>query len=510
MAGFVSLAYAQSQGSANQKPSSGPNAEIHRDALDALDIAIPFFTRAGNTLRLTGGFSARDGSFAALEDSFHNLFHLAETLHVRAEIGVRARSIEFGLRKTLPGPRPIQYGFTVYGQRFRYNQEREASITAFQWNNSLFDSVFKPFNAGDPVHYVLSGYGVKMFAEHAFQRELSKVSLAYSFDVSAIRPLTDGTREFFTELNFRGRDAPDRLTGIRTSKVNVSYAYNSIVDPDQPTRGASLRFSTTIAGPGGTVRMIEPDIEAKYFHSGLVKRHVVAIHLHGRLLSGYGGRSAPPYERFYMGGENEVRGFHSARIGPFGYVPGVRLFNVLNPDGSNRTLRGENGLQQNVMQEVPLYRRFSIGGDTNVVTNIEYRIPIRGPVSLAFFQDAGLNRITFARQLQLNDHAIKAAFNEAGITDRVLREPGLQNVRISVGAQIQVMVPKINVPVRIYWAYNALIFEGMLLYPPLVADRSMFPNFTTYTSVVNTLYPPGLIPYQESRSMFRIAIGRSF
>jgi len=92
----------------------------------------------------------------------------------------------------------------------------------------------------------------------------------------------------------------------------------------------------------------------------------------------------------------------------------------------------------------------------------------------------------------------------------VLREPGLQNVRISVGAQIQVMVPKINVPVRFYWAYNALIFEGMLPYPPLVADRSMFPNFTTYTSVVNTLYPPGLIPYQEPRSMFRIAIGRSF
>ena len=144
----------------------------------------------------------------------------------------------------------------------------------------------------------------------------------------------------------------------------------------QPTRGTLFRLSATLAGLGGTVNMIEPDIEAKYYHSGLWKKHVIALHVHGRMLSGYGGKPAPPYDRFYMGGEDDVRGFDSWTVGPVGFVPGERFFSVLNADGSQQTQKTlVNGVitLTAVTVRVPVYRVLSIGGDTNVVTNVEYR-----------------------------------------------------------------------------------------------------------------------------------------
>ncbi len=45
----------------------------------------------------------------------------------------------------------------------------------------------------------------------------------------------------------------------------------------------------------------------------------------------------------------------------------------------------------NVTQTIPIYQMVFPGGDTQVVTNFEYRIPIFGPVILAAFFDAGIN-----------------------------------------------------------------------------------------------------------------------
>src|ERR1700683_2640590 len=95
----------------------------------ALDVTVPFFTRGENSLRLTGGFSGTDGSFVALSDSVHNLLKLGETLHVSAEGAVHERKIGFGLTEPSLHGTKIQYGFTVYAQRFHYNKEQESSIT---------------------------------------------------------------------------------------------------------------------------------------------------------------------------------------------------------------------------------------------------------------------------------------------------------------------------------------------------------------------------------------------
>ena len=69
------------------------------------------------------------------------------------------------------------------------------------------------------------------------------------------------------------------------------------------------------------------------------------MHALGRFVSGFGGEVAPPFNRFYMGGENDIRGFDIWGISPMAYVPSEATVNVLNNDGSARqqTIRGFDG-----------------------------------------------------------------------------------------------------------------------------------------------------------------------
>ena len=50
---------------------------------------------------------------------------------------------------------------------------------------------------------------------------------------------------------------------------------------------------------------------------------------------------------------------------------------------------------------------------------------------------------------------------------------------MSTGLELQVMLPVVNAPFRLYWAYNPLIVQ-QFLQPPIVADRSFFPNQATF------------------------------
>jgi outer membrane protein assembly factor BamA len=63
---------------------------------------------------------------------------------------------------------------------------------------------------------------------------------------------------------------------------------------------------------------------------------VIGFRVMGRFLTGYGGRVAPPFNRIYMGGEQDVRGFEIWGISPVAWVPSEATINVLNADGSAR------------------------------------------------------------------------------------------------------------------------------------------------------------------------------
>ena len=306
------------------------------------------------------------------------------------------------------------------------------------------------------------------------------------------------------------------MEGIRTVHVVPSYSYNTVNHPIDPTGGRSLFISADFAGSvlGGNVNTISPTVDAKYFHPApWHKSHILAFHAMGSMITGYNGKYVPPFSRRFMGGEQDIRGFEIWGITPIAFIPSSTTVPVYNDNGTARTQKTvSNGaiIDNPVTMNVPTYQLITPGGDTQLLFNFEYRIKIIGPVTLAPFFDAGVDKILRQSQLtvvpsHVND--LNNAFPQAGFDGLVKIAPGTQKPRASTGLELQVMLPVVNAPFRLYFAYNPSIVRE-LLQPPIVADRSLFPNNATFLRNVSSLGQP--LPFLEKRTLFRFTIGRTF
>lgn len=159
---------------------------------------------------------------------------------------------------------------------------------------------------------------------------------------------------------------------------------------------------------------------------------------------------------------------------------------------------------------VPYYQVIFPGGDTQLLGNFEYRIPIAGPVTAALFYDVGTNRISRNSQLTLSSdryEELTGTYPQADIERNVRIMNATEKVRMSLGVEFQVIMPVVNAPFRLYWAFNPRVVRDYMQ-PPVVLDRSMFPNQATYLSAIASYGSP--IPFWERRSMWRFTIGRTF
>jgi outer membrane protein insertion porin family len=482
-------------------------ADIKRDTkTNTVDITLKVKERGKNSIQLNGGVSGIAGSFIGASYSTNNFLGLGETLSLSSQLGTRLRQVQFGFTEPYLFDHAIQTGFTLYIQRYNYNQAEQASILA----GTNLISYYNALGTQNLLNYIQNGYGGTVFASYPLKRSFARLGLSYGYNISNVKTLTTAATNYFDYIDFEGVGGPNQLSGIRTSTVTPSYTYNSINNPINPSGGRELFFSLAFSGVelGGNVNTIQPTFDAKYFHAGLKKGHVVGMHLSARLITGFGGRTAPPFSRYFMGGENDVRGFEIWTISPIVYLPSdVATIQVYNADGSVRTTK--TGAP--VTMTVPSYQVTFPGGDTSVVGNFEYRIPIVGPVTLALFVDAGMDRLLFPGQLHLNAERLEQLNQEfpgAGFTNQAYIQPGSQQVRTSTGVELQVLMPVVNAPFRVYWAYNPTRFEGTLA-APIVADRSYFPNSTTYNNAISSI--GAVLPYSVERSaMFRFTVGRTF
>jgi outer membrane protein insertion porin family len=260
--------------------------------------------------------------------------------------------------------------------------------------------------------------------------------------------------------------------------------------------------------------MYRPTVSFTMFRPVQKKRNVLGMRLMGSFMSGYGGIVAPPFERFYIGGETDVRGYDIRTISPMAMIPDAATTNVLNADGTARTIPviGGDGQLTNVSQTVtfPVNRIIFPGGDTMGIGNVEYRIPIFGPVTLAAFFDAGLNTILRRSQLAMSasrGNELLGQFPGLVLPDRLQLLPGTnRQVRTSTGLELQVILPIVQAPFRLYWAYNPTRLRQNLA-TPLLLDRSMFPNLATYYLAVAS--SPHVAWFEPPR-VFRFTISRTF
>jgi outer membrane protein insertion porin family len=485
-------------------------ADIKRNpGTTTVDITLKVKERGKNSVGLTGGVSGIAGSFVGFNYATNNFLGLGETLSIESQMGDRLRDVSFGFTEPYFLDRPLQLGFVVYMRRFNFDQGREVSLLTGRNLIPLFEAL----GTDNLMNYVQNGYGFTASASYPLKRSFARVGLTYGYDNSDIQVNSTASRQYFEFINFQGLGGPNSLTGIKTSAITPSYSYNTVNHPINPTGGRSLFISTQFAGSflGGNVNTVRPVVDAKYFRPSPWKRsHILAFHGMASLLTGYGGKVAPPFSRTYIGGEQDIRGFDIWGVSPMAFVPSETTINVLNDDGSARLQKNAEGQLVPTTMRVPIYQLVFPGGDTQMVGNFEYRIPIVGPVTLAAFVDAGVNKILRANQLTMNPDRVSelnGLFPQANFSGKAIIAPGTQRMRMSTGLELQVLLPVVNAPFRIYWAYNPSIVQ-QFLQPPIVVDRSMFPNQTTFIQSV-ALWGRA-VPFFEQRKTFRFTIGRTF
>jgi outer membrane protein insertion porin family len=179
--------------------------------------------------------------------------------------------------------------------------------------------------------------------------------------------------------------------------------------------------------------------------------------------SGYGGQVLPPFDRLFIGGEQSVRGFDFYAISPWAFLPTLETTSVSYFDP---TVLGPNGQPTQRTLSVPVLHFVATrpGGDTEMVANFEYRIPLVGNyLSMDFFYDLGLDGILRRNQLQLSSTALTALredfpnpdFPNANIPSVLQLAPGTNfHLHSSTGIEFVVQLPIVHAPFRVYYAYN--------------------------------------------------------
>jgi outer membrane protein insertion porin family len=489
------------------------SADIKRNPQsNTVDITLKVKERGKNSIGLNGGVSGIAGSFMGFNYSTNNFLGLGETLSIDSQLGTRMRNVSFGFTEPYFLDRQIQLGVVLYLRRFNFDQGREASILAGQNLIPLYNNL----GTQNLLNYVQNSYGFSVSASTQLKRSFARVGLTYGYDISTTTTETTAATNYFQYINFSGVAGPNSLTGVKTSHISPSYTYNTVNHPISPTAGRSIFASVDFAGSllGGNVNTLRATLDTKYFKPAPWHRsHILAFHGMASMITGYGGKYVPPYSRTFMGGEQDIRGFQLWGITPIAFIPSSASVNVFNDNGTARTQKVVSGgsiVDAPVTMQIPTFQLITPGGDTQVLVNFEYRISIIGPVTLAPFFDAGVDKILREGQLTMVDSRVadlNSAFPQAGFTGKVNVAGGTQKWRASTGLELQVMLPVVNAPFRLYYAYNPSIVQEWLQ-PPVVADRSAFPNAATFGQAVAAYGQAS--PFFEQRTMFRFTIGRTF
>jgi outer membrane protein insertion porin family len=491
-----------------------------------VDLTLKVHERGKNQIGLNGGVSGLEGAFIGLNYSTNNFLGKGETLQVQVSLGNLARSVMFGFTQPYMFDRPLQFGFTVFGNKINYDQARQLSIFSGQQLN-LPSAVLQNLQ-----NYSQSSVGFTTSLSYPLRRSFKRVGITYSLDRSTLIPLSTASKTLFDFIAFRGISGPNAVNGIITSKIFPNFSFNSLDSGLFPHSGKQMTIGAEFAGLGGTVRSIRPVVIYKQFFPVQKHRNTIGYSVNGSFITGYGGLVAPPFQRFYMGGENDIRGFDIRSVSPVAFLPSSNVITLTNPDGTPVLKNPANPRQGNWTIPIPVDQIVFPGGDLSVWTNLEYRITIAGPVSLAPFIDSGIDSIVRPSQLQIAQQqydqvvgtpfgcpTLDAGFNCAGgsvlnpTPSKYLQVLSSTNwkPRVSTGLELQMFLPVINAPFRIYWAYNPLRLDHLAT-PPIPITRSMFPAGAagdyTYHLAVNTYSPNFLL--REPRKTFRFTVATTF
>jgi outer membrane protein insertion porin family len=525
------------------------DSEAHQDPdAGTVELLLKVKEKGKNSIGLNGGVSGLQGAFIGANYQTNNFLGLGETLSVQANLGSISRTFLFGFTQPYIRNRPINLGFQVFNNKQDYNAAKNYQATTGASVNlsAAQRSLTQNYNVGSDGFNFSASYPLK---RHAFQR----VGVTYSWTRSSITAFSSASQTFFQTIAFRsGVQGSNPLAGIIASSIGLSYSYNTVNNPLRPREGKEYTAYVQASGIWGSVRYINPVVAYKRFipmHYLIPSKdghNVLGLRAQLGYIAGWGGQVAPPNNRFYAGGEQDIRGFDVRGATPYGYVPTRVNFQLTNPDGTC-VPRDVTNPQDNQCIQVPLpvYGIASIGGDTNLTANAEYRIPVIGPFTFAFFDDFGIDSATNHSQLKQSPEGFASltaplygcpVYNngscqggipgsEVGFKPDIRPVAGTNFVpRMSTGAEFSVLMPVINAPFRLYYAFNPLrLYEQPYCNDVYIGQkqqscsaelitRAMFPpggaGDYTYQEAIEA-YGAGYI-FHEPRKTFRFTISTTF
>ena len=525
------------------------DSEAHQNAdAGTVDLLLKVREKGKNQIGLNGGVSGLSGAFLGVNYQTNNFLGLGETLSVQGNLGSVSRQFLFGFSQPYVHNRPLNVGFQIYNNKSDFNSAKAYQTTSGTALNltAAQQSLTQNYNqASTGINFSLS-YPLR---RHAFQR----VGFTYSLSRANITAFSTASQTYFQTISFRsGIQGSNALAGIVTSQVSLTYSYNTVNNPARPRSGKEFTAALQAAGIWGNVRYISPFVAYKTYKSmhyltpSANGHNVLALRAQLGYLQGFGGDVAPPQNRFYSGGDTELRGFDIRSATPYGYVPTRQTVQLTNPDGTCVPRDPNNPqLGQCIQVPIPVYGIASIGGDTNLLANAEYRIPIIGSAMFSFFDDFGLNVVTNRGQLKQSPEGFASltaplygcpVYNNGSCQGGI---PGSQvgfqrNIRpvlgtnlvprMSLGGEFSIIMPVINAPFRLYYAWNPM----RLLERPYCNDvilgakvqscntqlitRDLFPTGGagdyTYQQTIQAYGAQNY--FREPRKTFRLSISSTF
>jgi outer membrane protein insertion porin family len=363
------------------KPMEGaPNLGKSPLGEDKLDITFKMEEQNRNQFTFGGGVSGLEGTFLNASFATTNFLGLGETLNLSAQTGKRTKNYQIAVTEPYFLDRPITAGIDLFKRKITYE-----SFGAFHG-------------------YTQDGLGGVLTAGLTVGR-FSRLYLNYSYEVIDIQGLVNtstvvepGGVPIFDPALF------DPNGKRRESKLTPSYVYNTVDNPFSPRSGARYTLTSQFAGGplGGTVDYFRPELEVIRYIP-LKRRTALGLRVDTSYIRPFGDTKVLPYyQRFFLGGENQIRGYNVRSVGPIG--------TTVNPT---------TGLTQST----------ALGGNKFVLFNAEYYVDVFGPLRLLAFYDAG--------QAYLEGQSID-----------------LSQLRTSTGFELRFLMPVLNVPFRLIYAWN--------------------------------------------------------
>jgi outer membrane protein insertion porin family len=501
------------------------NAELKKnEKAGTVDIKLKVKEKGKQSISFSGGVSGIAGTFVSLSYQTNNFLGLGETLTLSGQLGNLQQGATFGFTEPYLFDRPISTGFTVFYSKFNYNQAKQEGLLLGQQI---------AINPALQENYTTDSHGFTIFASYPLRKyRFTRVGVTYGWSTTNITAFSQSAQLLFEFTQFRSLAGPSALNGIQSSKITPTISYSTVNNPQNPTSGKSFYYGLGWEGGplGGNTNTFTNTFTMTYFHPHHKKRNVIGVRVLTSMITGYNGTDVPPFSRFYLGGENDVRGFDFYTISPFVAIPSSSTTTVTYFDP---TRLGPGGNPTQVALNVPIVTFLPTrpGGDFQGVGNFEYRIPIAGPVSMSLFNDFGFDGILRKSQLQLNAGALSSLQQQ-------YPNPDFPNLRIpsnlavlsgtnfkphtSAGIEFVVQLPIVNAPFRFYYAYNYLRLNqtingprgGFFLsdaqkaaLPPSVFETQIAPQLETILDQQVQRIPAGLI---EPKQTFRFTISRTF